>query len=191
MSKGPTAKREPSPEGLGLNPDDDLSAVGAALNPAPLARVLLGGAKPRDLQFFLPLGNALFARAEWGDLRFLYRNGRSYCGELLTGAVGLTGLVGDPPKPEPLFEPDPEPLLEPNPELDPNPEPLLDPNPDPLLDPKPDPLLDPNPEPLPDPKPVPLLDPKPVPVVPVALVPVMLPLMLVGAPAVASRALWV
>jgi hypothetical protein len=32
---GPSAKREPSPEGLGLNPKDDLSAVGAALNPAP------------------------------------------------------------------------------------------------------------------------------------------------------------
>ncbi len=29
---GPTAKREPSPEGLGLNPQDDLSAVGAPLN---------------------------------------------------------------------------------------------------------------------------------------------------------------
>jgi hypothetical protein len=48
---GPAAKREPSPEGLGLNPRDDLSAVGAALKPAPLAAVSLGGAKPRDLRF--------------------------------------------------------------------------------------------------------------------------------------------
>jgi hypothetical protein len=39
---GPTAKREPSPEGLGLNPEDDLSAGGAALNLAPLAPVSLG-----------------------------------------------------------------------------------------------------------------------------------------------------
>jgi hypothetical protein len=29
---GPAAKREPSPEGLGINPEDDLSAIGAALN---------------------------------------------------------------------------------------------------------------------------------------------------------------
>ena len=29
---GPAAKREPSPEGLGLNAEYDLSAVGAALN---------------------------------------------------------------------------------------------------------------------------------------------------------------
>jgi hypothetical protein len=35
--RGPPAKREPSPEGLGLNPDDNLSAVGAALNLGPLA----------------------------------------------------------------------------------------------------------------------------------------------------------
>src|ERR1700677_340036 len=49
---GPTAKRQPSPEGLGLNPGDDPSAVGAALNPAPLAPVSLG-AKPRDLRFAL------------------------------------------------------------------------------------------------------------------------------------------
>jgi hypothetical protein len=27
---GPAAKREPSPEGLGINPENDLSAVGAA-----------------------------------------------------------------------------------------------------------------------------------------------------------------
>ena len=27
---GPPAKRKPSPEGLGINPEDDLSAVGAA-----------------------------------------------------------------------------------------------------------------------------------------------------------------
>jgi hypothetical protein len=46
---GPTAKREPSPEGLGVNPEDDLpapasrgSAVGAALNLSPLAPVSLG-----------------------------------------------------------------------------------------------------------------------------------------------------
>jgi hypothetical protein len=46
---GPTAKREPSPEGPGLNPEDGLpaparrgSAVGAALNLGPLAPVSLG-----------------------------------------------------------------------------------------------------------------------------------------------------
>ena len=33
---GPAAKRQPSPEGLGINPEDDLSAVGAALNQGPL-----------------------------------------------------------------------------------------------------------------------------------------------------------
>jgi hypothetical protein len=47
---GPAAKREPSPEGLGLNSEYDLSAVGAVLNLGPLAPVSLG-AKPRDLQF--------------------------------------------------------------------------------------------------------------------------------------------
>jgi hypothetical protein len=36
------AKREPSPEGLGINPGDDLSAVGAGLNLGPLAPVSLG-----------------------------------------------------------------------------------------------------------------------------------------------------
>jgi hypothetical protein len=46
---GPATKREPSPEGLGLNPEDDPpapacrgSAVGAALNLGPLATVSLG-----------------------------------------------------------------------------------------------------------------------------------------------------
>src|SRR5580700_8373291 len=32
---GPSAKRQPSPEGLGISPEDDLSAVGAALNLGP------------------------------------------------------------------------------------------------------------------------------------------------------------
>jgi hypothetical protein len=32
--EGRLAKRQPSPEGLGINPEDDMSAVGAALNPA-------------------------------------------------------------------------------------------------------------------------------------------------------------
>jgi len=32
-------KLQPSPEGLGLNPDDNLSAVGAALNLGSLAPV--------------------------------------------------------------------------------------------------------------------------------------------------------
>src|SRR5271170_898208 len=41
---GPAAKREPSPEGLGLNSEHDLSAVGAALNLGPLAPVSLGAA---------------------------------------------------------------------------------------------------------------------------------------------------
>jgi hypothetical protein len=39
---GPAAEREPSPEGLGINPEDDLSALGAALNLGPLAPVSLG-----------------------------------------------------------------------------------------------------------------------------------------------------
>ena len=80
-----------------------------------------------------------------------------YWGELVVGAVGLVGLVGDPPNPDPLLDPKPLPLL------DPKPDPLLDPNPDPLLDPNPDPLLDPNPEPLlnPEPLPEPLLNPPP------------------------------
>ena len=39
---GPTAKRKPSPEGLGIYSEDDLSAVGAALNLGPLAPVTLG-----------------------------------------------------------------------------------------------------------------------------------------------------
>jgi hypothetical protein len=34
---GPTAKRQPSPEGLGINPEDDPSAGGAALNLSSLA----------------------------------------------------------------------------------------------------------------------------------------------------------
>ena len=42
---GPATKREPSPEGLGLNPEDDPSAVGAALNLRPLANVSLGGSR--------------------------------------------------------------------------------------------------------------------------------------------------
>jgi hypothetical protein len=33
---GPAAKLKPSPEGLGINPEDDLSAVGAALNQDPV-----------------------------------------------------------------------------------------------------------------------------------------------------------
>jgi hypothetical protein len=33
---GPAAKLQPSPGGLGINPEDDLSAVGAALNLGPL-----------------------------------------------------------------------------------------------------------------------------------------------------------
>jgi hypothetical protein len=39
---GPTAKRQPSPEGLGINPESDLSAVGAALNLGRVAAVPLG-----------------------------------------------------------------------------------------------------------------------------------------------------
>ena len=35
--EGRLPKREPSPEGLGINPEDDLSAVGAGLNLGPLA----------------------------------------------------------------------------------------------------------------------------------------------------------
>src|ERR1700733_4209387 len=33
--EGRSSKREPSPGGLGINPEDDLSAVGAALNRGP------------------------------------------------------------------------------------------------------------------------------------------------------------
>ncbi len=90
----------------------------------------------------------------------------SYCGEVVTGDVGLIGAEGELPKPEP---PDPKP--EP---------PLLDPKPVPVLEPKPVPVLFPNP--------VPVLEPNPVPVVPLAPVP--LPLRFVPAPAVASSALW-
>ena len=36
---GPPAKRQPSPEGLGTNPQDDLSAVGATPNLGPHAPV--------------------------------------------------------------------------------------------------------------------------------------------------------
>jgi hypothetical protein len=53
---GPTAKREPSPEGLGINPEDDLSAVGAALNltpdpyscAGPIAVSVRGDFRPRN-----------------------------------------------------------------------------------------------------------------------------------------------
>jgi hypothetical protein len=34
--EGQSSKRQPSPEGLGINPENDLSAVGAALNLAKL-----------------------------------------------------------------------------------------------------------------------------------------------------------
>ncbi len=43
---GPSAKREPSPEGLGIYSGYDLSAVGAARNLDPLAPVSLGGPRP-------------------------------------------------------------------------------------------------------------------------------------------------
>jgi hypothetical protein len=46
---GPATKREPSPEGLGLNSEDDPSAVGAALNLRPLANVSLGDLSSRAL----------------------------------------------------------------------------------------------------------------------------------------------
>jgi hypothetical protein len=36
---GPAAKSQPSPAGLGIDREDDLSAVGAALNLVPLAPV--------------------------------------------------------------------------------------------------------------------------------------------------------
>jgi hypothetical protein len=41
---GPVAKLQPSPEGLGINPQDDLSAVGAAPDLGPFPSVSLGGA---------------------------------------------------------------------------------------------------------------------------------------------------
>ena len=86
------------------------------------------------------------------DLRFVLFADESYCGELLAGGLGLTGLVGDPPKPDPELPPKPEPLLEPNP----------------------DPLFEPGPEPLPRLNP-PLVPPF-TPVLPVGPVPVPLPL---------------
>jgi hypothetical protein len=59
---GPTAKCEPSPEGLGINPDDDLpaparsgSAVGAALNLHPLTSVLLGANSGSLNRLYSPL----------------------------------------------------------------------------------------------------------------------------------------
>src|ERR1700677_440202 len=51
---GPAAKREPSPEGLRINAEDDPSAVGAAQNLGPLAPVSLG-AKPSDLRLLFLL----------------------------------------------------------------------------------------------------------------------------------------
>jgi hypothetical protein len=56
---GPTPKRQPSPEGLGLNQEDDLSAVGAALNLGLLApRVFRSEAS--DLQFIGPFVENVF-----------------------------------------------------------------------------------------------------------------------------------
>jgi hypothetical protein len=43
--RGPAARRQPSPEGLGINPEDDLSAVGAALNLGPLVPVSFGASR--------------------------------------------------------------------------------------------------------------------------------------------------
>src|SRR5271155_1800535 len=55
---GPAAKREPSPEGLGINSEDDLSAVGAALKPGPLAPVSLGAVKTCARSFSqIPISN--------------------------------------------------------------------------------------------------------------------------------------
>jgi hypothetical protein len=42
-------KNQPSPEGLGINPEDDLSAVGAALNLGPLTPVSLGANRSRGI----------------------------------------------------------------------------------------------------------------------------------------------
>jgi hypothetical protein len=94
---GPAAKREPSPEGLGLNSEDDLpapacrgSAVGAALNLGPLAHVSLGPKRTRischvalgipTCAAFRKEGRMQFANAsdlnrkfgvpKWRDLRF-------------------------------------------------------------------------------------------------------------------------
>ena len=44
--EGRSSKLQPSPEGLGINPEDDLSAVGAALNP------------------LLPVSLSIFAKSE-------------------------------------------------------------------------------------------------------------------------------
>jgi hypothetical protein len=79
-------------------------------------------------------GSFYFRQGEMEDRRFVLVADEFYCGELLTGAVGLTGLEGDPPKPDPELPPKPDP---PDP---PNPEPLLEPNPEPLFEPVPVPV---------------------------------------------------
>ena len=50
---GPQAKRQPSPEGLDINREDNQNAVGAGLDLGPLAPVAEGRslAQPRDLRF--------------------------------------------------------------------------------------------------------------------------------------------
>ena len=80
----------------------------------------------------------------------------------MTGAVGLTGLAGDPPNPEPLLDPNPDPLPEPKGDEVPVPETLLPPNPFPV--------------------------PPFTPVPPFAPVPLLLPFML---PAVVVTVFWV
>lgn len=54
---------------------------------------------------------------------------------MLTGEVGLTGLEGVPPKPDPPLDPKPDPLPDPNPVLDPDPDPLAPFTPVPLVAP--------------------------------------------------------
>ena len=130
--------------------------------------------EPRRSQFRLRSHGADEAvqrrRGNLEDLRFVLVADESYCGELLTGALGLTGLAGDPPKPEPEVPPKPEPLDPPNPD------PLLEPNPDPLLEPYPP--FEPGPEPLPRLNP-PLVPPfAPVP----PFTPVLVPLPLIVPP---------
>src|ERR1700678_3002347 len=103
---GPTAKREPSPGGLGLNPEDDPSAVGAALNLRPLAILchladrLFGSYSPSALLLCRPHADWLLASALFGgrpgteERDDLGTNGRAQASASIpTGAGGKRTVV--------------------------------------------------------------------------------------------------
>jgi hypothetical protein len=58
---GPAAEREPSPEGLGINPEDDLSARGRATKPSPARTCVIRS-------------EAELSRRAVGDLQFSLRS---------------------------------------------------------------------------------------------------------------------